>query len=98
MVCGHDDHDLIGAERGMQTAMAKRPTHHSKRGWVLIVLGGQFIAGCAMGNPIMSSGPTPRSEDCAMIQQATPTKYVCNGKVYTSVQLADIRKGDPVPK
>jgi hypothetical protein len=32
-------------------------------------------------------------EECAQIQQATPTRYVCNGKTYTSVQLADIRTG-----
>jgi len=52
-----------------------------------------------MGNPILSSsGPGPRAEDCALIQQATPTKYVCNDKVYTSVQLADIRTGKPVTK
>ena len=31
-------------------------------------------------------------------QQATPTKYVCAGKSYTAVQLADIRNGKPVAK
>jgi hypothetical protein len=28
-----------------------------------------------------------------LLQQATPTKYVCGGKTYTAVQLADIRNG-----
>jgi hypothetical protein len=53
--------------------------------------------GCARtANPLLSSGPHPRVEDCAIVQQATPTRYVCNGKIYTSVQLDEIRKGEPV--
>jgi hypothetical protein len=51
------------------------------------------IAGCAGRNPLLSYGPEPRVEDCAQIQQATPTKYICDGKQYTSVQLSDIRNG-----
>ncbi|HKV55380.1 MAG TPA: hypothetical protein VJN94_12150 [Candidatus Binataceae bacterium] len=31
-----------------------------------------------------------------MIQQATPTRYVCGGKIYTSVQLDEIRNGHQV--
>jgi hypothetical protein len=55
------------------------------------------LSGCAgMTNPFLSSGPEPRVEDCAQIQQATPTRYVCDGKVYTSVQLDKIGKGEPV--
>jgi len=42
------------------------------------------------------SAPTPRVEDCALIQQATPSRYVCNGKVYTAVQLTDVRNGKQV--
>jgi hypothetical protein len=53
-----------------------------------------IYTGCAgISNPLLSSGPAPRVEDCAMIQQATPTRYVCDGKVYTSVQLTEIRNG-----
>jgi hypothetical protein len=63
-------------------------------GWfgsMLLVL---ICWGCAgYDNPLLSSGPHPRVEDCALIQQATPAKYVCNGKTYTSVQLADISEG-----
>ena len=51
------------------------------------------ISGCAGRNPLLSYGPQPRVEDCAQIQQATPSKYVCDGKQYTSVQLSDIRNG-----
>jgi hypothetical protein len=51
------------------------------------------VIGCAMSNPVLSSGPQPRVEDCAPIQQATPSRYICGGKTYTSVQLTDIRNG-----
>jgi hypothetical protein len=51
------------------------------------------FAGCSFQNPIMSSGPAPRVEDCMLLQQATPAKFVCNGKTYTAVQLTDIRNG-----
>jgi hypothetical protein len=52
-----------------------------------------MLAGCAGRNPALSYGPHPRVEECAQIQQATPTKYICDGKQYTSVQLSDIRNG-----
>jgi hypothetical protein len=28
-----------------------------------------------------------------LLQQVTPTRYICDGKAYTAVQLADLRKG-----
>ena len=54
------------------------------------------LSGCAGRNPLLSYGPHPRAEECTQIQQATPTKYICDGKLYTSVQLSDIRNGQPV--
>jgi hypothetical protein len=54
------------------------------------------LSGCSGRNPLLSYGPHPRAEDCAQIQQATPTKYICDGKPYTSVQLSDIRNGQSV--
>lgn len=54
------------------------------------------LSGCAGRDPLLSYGPYPRVEDCAQIQQATPTKYICDGKQYTSVQLSDIRDGKTV--
>jgi hypothetical protein len=51
------------------------------------------FAGCSFQDPIMSSGPEPRVEDCMLLQQATPAKFVCNGKTYTATQLSDIRNG-----
>ncbi len=63
-------------------------------GWFASTLLALLCSGCsAYDNPLLSSGPYPRVEDCAQIQQATPTKYVCGGKTYTAVQLADIRAG-----
>jgi hypothetical protein len=54
------------------------------------------LAGCSSRNPLVSSGPEPRVEDCMLLQQATPAKFVCNGKTYTAVQLTDIRNGNPM--
>jgi hypothetical protein len=56
------------------------------------------LVGCAAFDPvtISASTPAPRVEDCALIQQATPARFVCGGKVYTATQLADIRKGKKV--
>jgi hypothetical protein len=53
------------------------------------------LTGCGASNPfpLLSSGPSPRVEDCMLLQQATPTKFVCGGKTYTAVQLSDIRNG-----
>jgi len=33
----------------------------------------------------------PRVEDCAIVAISSPTRYACNGKVYTSFQLAKLR-------
>jgi hypothetical protein len=35
--------------------------------------------------------PPPRVQDCTMIQSSSPTKYVCNGKVYTTFDLNRMR-------
>jgi hypothetical protein len=37
------------------------------------------FSGCAGRNPFLSYGPEPRVEDCMLLQQSTPTKYICNG-------------------
>ena len=43
--------------------------------------------------PGQTAGTTaaPRVEDCAIVGISSPTKYACNGKVYTSFQLAKLR-------
>lgn len=45
-------------------------------------------------------GP-PRIENCGIIAISTPSQYECNGKKYTTLELADIRQGKtpaPAPK
>jgi hypothetical protein len=65
-----------------------------KSNWFALATSIPVFSGCAAhNNPVLSSGPIPRVEDCAQLQQATPTKYFCRGKTYTSVQLTDIRSG-----
>jgi hypothetical protein len=66
--------------------------HHAAVAIALIPIVANF-AGCSFQDPIMSSGPEPRVEDCMLLQQATPAKFVCNGKTYTATQLSDIRNG-----
>ena len=46
------------------------------------------------GAPAMeaSGKPFPRAQDCLNIKQATPSQFVCNGKVYTANQLRDLRE------
>jgi hypothetical protein len=35
--------------------------------------------------------PPPRVQDCTMIQSSSPTRYACNGKVYTTFDLNRMR-------
>ena len=69
---------------------------HTRPSVTALALSMFALVGCAGRNPVLSSGPSPRVEDCAQIQQATPTKYVCGGKLYTSIQLSDIRNGKQI--
>ena len=55
-----------------------------------------FASACAGNGLFLSSGPSPRVEDCMLLQQSTPAKFACGGKTLTSVQLAEIRKGGDV--
>lgn len=55
-------------------------------------------AGCAVVTPATAPAPgtaaqdpAPHVWDCGMVSAGSPSKYVCNGKVYTSFQLAKIR-------
>ena len=55
-------------------------------------------AGCAEVAPATApaSGTTaqagqPHIWDCGLVSTGSPSKYVCNGKVYTAFQLAKIR-------
>jgi hypothetical protein len=55
------------------------------------------LPGCASRNPFVSEGPEPRVENCMLLQQATPAKFVCGGKTMTAVQLSDIRTAANTP-
>jgi hypothetical protein len=33
-------------------------------------------------------------QDCGVIQAGTPSRFACNGKVYTSFQLAKLREDE----
>lgn len=64
-----------------------------------------FVAGCAsvtspfavtQGSVASASQaaarPIPRVQDCGVLNTGTPSRFVCNGKVYTSFQLAKLRE------
>jgi hypothetical protein len=38
--------------------------------------------------------PVPRVQDCGVLNTGTPSRFVCNGKVYTSFQLAKLREDE----
>ena len=60
------------------------------------------ICGCSampsFGNGAAStqraSVSPPRVQDCGIVTIGSPTKYACNGKVYTSFELAKLRTSD----
>ena len=48
-------------------------------------------------NPSLSQAvakPIPRVQDCGVLNTGTPSRFVCNGKVYTSYQLAKLREDE----
>lgn len=76
----------------------------NSRFWRL-ALAGAFLAlaGCAAAAPAAdpsakaaqqgaAAGPPPLVQNCAIVAISSPTKYACNGKVYTSFQLAKLRQ------
>ena len=42
----------------------------------------------------VGTAQVPRLEDCTVFNISTPTRYACNGKVYTSYQLAKARMAE----
>ena len=77
-----------------------RETHHPSS-WRLIAVSALMfvgVAGCDMLNmspppaKTAANAPAPRvDQDCTVFNISTPTRYACNGKVYTSYQLAKMR-------
>jgi hypothetical protein len=78
----------------MRIGLSNRPLRASL---IVVGLATAMLSGCASRNPLVSVGPEPRVENCMLLQQATPAKFVCDGKTYTAVQLTDIRNGTPPP-
>jgi hypothetical protein len=39
-----------------------------------------------------NSNPVPRVQDCIVVAIGTPSKFVCNGKTYTSHELRKMRE------
>jgi hypothetical protein len=77
---------------------------HQPGSWRLIIASAVMIvaaAGCDMLTSTVSPAWTPsqtagtarvpRVEDCAILAISSPSKFVCNGKVYTSFELAKLR-------
>jgi len=62
------------------------------------------VVGCSTAAPVPSNrngtqqasaapaGPPPRVQDCGIVSIGSPSKYACNGKVYTTFQLAKLRQ------
>ena len=42
----------------------------------------------------IAAQPVPRLRDCAVVQTGSPSRFACNGKIYTSFQLAKLRENE----
>jgi len=69
------------------------------RSTVLVAsIAASMLVGCAtLGNlntfgSGTSTASIPRVQDCAVLSTGSPSRFACNGKVYTSYQLATIRE------
>jgi hypothetical protein len=64
---------------------------------VLAVVGGgcSTSASAPPASPVTVSGkqltPPPDVHECALISSGSPSKYVCNGKTYTTFDLVKLR-------
>jgi len=56
----------------------------------LLALG---LAGCSSFEwPRTGAGYPPAVQNCGRVSTGTPSKFVCDGKVYTSFELARLRE------
>lgn len=62
---------------------------------IMFLMGGCSNANQVAGYNAQTEGP-PRVENCAIIAISTPSIYRCNGKTYTSIELAEMAKGKPL--
>jgi hypothetical protein len=42
----------------------------------------------------VASKPIPRVQNCGVLDAGTPSRFICNGRVYTSYQLAKLREDE----
>lgn len=82
-----------------------RRTSHSRRRLALASTAlAMAVCGCSampsFGNGAAStqqaSETPPRVQDCGIVSISSPTRYACNGKVYTSFELVKLRSGEIV--
>ena len=58
----------------------------------LLALG---LAGCSSGSfewPRTGAGTPPAVQNCGLVSIGSPSKFVCDGKVYTSFELTRLRE------
>src|ERR1700690_83016 len=85
------------AQSGILNKIGRRRPRGTKLIAGLFAVG---LAGCAslgIQNPVALSNPAqsiPRVQDCAVLSTGSPSRFACNGKVYTSFQLAKLREDE----
>jgi hypothetical protein len=60
-----------------------------------MVLGGcasQAARPSTLSGTQAAAAPIPYVQNCAVLNTGSPSRFACNGKVYTSFQLAKIRE------
>ena len=53
----------------------------------------QSMVGQRSGSEVVGKA-IPRVQDCGVLNIGTPSRFVCDGKVYTSFQLAKLREDE----
>jgi len=81
--------------------MKSKSMHCTVRRLLLLGAMAAALAGCdtlrGTVTPAWTPGQTatgdsiPRVQDCAIVAISSPSRYACNGKIYTSFQLAKMR-------
>ncbi len=81
----------------MNVSKSPWPARFALALWLLVA----GLAGCSATASLAGAGASarrdppapPRVQDCGIVTVGSPTKYVCNGKVYTTFELAKLRLG-----
>ena len=70
---------------------------------ILLAIACLAASGCAASSSSPNAAPSnpkvvvqlaPEIAKCGVLQAGTPSRFVCNGKVYTSYQLARLRENE----